>query len=99
QAPCAYTVYVHNSFGCFSPATVYVTVNPQPFTPTIPVVSGIINVCPYLGSGDQITYTATTTTGSGTNTWTWILPPNVNLIAGGGTNSPNNFVTITFNAA
>ncbi|MFT3911051.1 MAG: proprotein convertase P-domain-containing protein [Ferruginibacter sp.] len=88
QAPGTYTVYVNNSFGCFSPATVNVTVNPQPFTPGAPVVTGIVNVCPFIGvagAAGQLTYTATAT-GNGTQTFNWVVPPTlVTIVSGQGT--------------
>ncbi len=46
-------------------------------------VSGPTNVCPYIGTGDQITYTATAPGATG---YTWIIPPtNVTVISGQGT--------------
>lgn len=51
------------------------------------------NVCPYLGTNEQITYTATSLDASG---FTWQLPPNVNLIQGG---NGYDYITVTFNAA
>ncbi|MFT3911050.1 MAG: choice-of-anchor J domain-containing protein [Ferruginibacter sp.] len=87
-APGTYTLSVQNSFGCFSPATTSVTVNPQPFTPGAPVVTGIVNVCPFIGvagAAGQLTYTATAT-GNGTQTFNWVVPPtNVTIVSGQGT--------------
>ncbi|MFT3911087.1 MAG: T9SS type A sorting domain-containing protein [Ferruginibacter sp.] len=88
QAPGTYTVYVNNSFGCFSPATINVTVNPQPFVPGAPVVTGTVNVCPFIGvagAAGQLTYTATAT-GFGTQTFNWVVPTtNVTIVSGQGT--------------
>ncbi|MFT3911085.1 MAG: T9SS type A sorting domain-containing protein [Ferruginibacter sp.] len=88
QAPGTYTVYVNNSFGCFSPATVNVTVNPQPFVPGAPVITGTVNVCPFIGvagAAGQLTYTATAT-GFGTQTFNWVVPTtNVTIVSGQGT--------------
>ena len=81
-----HVISVSNSFGCFSPATTSVTVDPQPFTPGTPVVTGPANVCQYVGTPTQVTYTATAT-GNGTQTFNWILPPNVSLVSGQGTNT------------
>ncbi|MFT3911079.1 MAG: T9SS type A sorting domain-containing protein [Ferruginibacter sp.] len=87
-SPGTYTVYVQNSAGCFSPATTNVTVNPQPFTPGAPVVTGIVNVCPFIGvagAAGQLTYTATAT-GNGTQTFNWVVPPTlVTIVSGQGT--------------
>ncbi|HNP54502.1 MAG TPA: T9SS type A sorting domain-containing protein, partial [Ferruginibacter sp.] len=81
--------YTINS-GCGSPATASASLSVA--VNTAPVVSGPTNVCPYLGNSTQVTYTANTPGASG---YTWILPPNVNLISGAGTNS----IVVTFNAA
>ena len=82
-APGTYTIYVQNSFGCFSPATASVTVNPQPIVPAAPTVSGLVNVCPFIGQADQITYTASS---AGATSYTWTIPPtNVQIISGQGT--------------
>ncbi|MFT3911075.1 MAG: T9SS type A sorting domain-containing protein [Ferruginibacter sp.] len=87
-SPGTYTVYVQNSAGCFSPATTNVTVNPQPFVPGAPVVTGTVNVCPFIGvngAAGQLTYTATAT-GFGTQTFNWVVPPtNVTIVSGQGT--------------
>ncbi len=56
----------------------------------VPTVTGTVNVCPYLGTGDQMTYTAFS---SGATSYNWVLPPNVVLIAGLGSSS----ITVTFN--
>ncbi|MFT3910967.1 MAG: T9SS type A sorting domain-containing protein [Ferruginibacter sp.] len=56
----------------------------------VPTVTGIQNVCPYLGTGEQLTYTAFA---FGANSYTWTLPPNVNTVSGLGTNT----ITLTFN--
>jgi len=57
-----------------------------------PVVSGPTNVCPFLGNGQQVTYTAVA---DGATTFNWTLPANVNLVSGQGTST----LTVTFNAA
>jgi hypothetical protein len=87
-APGIHTITVTNSFGCSAAASASVTVDPQPFVPGAPVVTGTVNVCPYISpsSPTQLTYSATAT-GFGTQTFAWTLPPNVNLISGAGTNT------------
>jgi subtilisin-like proprotein convertase family protein len=82
-----HTITVQNSFGCSAPASLNVTIDPQPFTPTAPVVTGLVNVCPFIGvagPAGEVTYTATTT-GNGTQTFNWTLPPNVTVVSGLGT--------------
>jgi hypothetical protein len=88
-APGVHIISLSNSFGCFSPATTSVTVNPQPFTPAAPVVTGLTNVCPFVGTPTTLTYTATSAGATGYN---WLLPPNVTLVSGAGTST----ITVTF---
>ena len=91
-APGVHTITVSNSFGCSAPASANVTVDPQPFTPAAPVVTGTVNVCPFIGTGTQLTYHATAT-GNGVNTFNWVVPPtNVTIISGQGTAD----LTVTF---
>lgn len=90
--PGDYTVIVKNEFDCIVSAASVATINPQPVIPSAPVVSGIVNVCPYLGTGEQLTYTASST---GATSYTWQLPPNVSIISGG---TPGNSVTVSFPA-
>ncbi len=85
-APGPHMITVINSFGCSAPASASIIVNPQPFIPAAPIVTGIVNVCPHIGTGEELTYTATAT-GNGTQLFHWTLPPNVTLISGGGTNT------------
>ncbi|MBC7534577.1 MAG: T9SS type A sorting domain-containing protein, partial [Ferruginibacter sp.] len=60
--------------------TATVTVNPIPVTTT---VTGIVNVCPYLGTGTPLTYTASA---PGATSYNWIVPPtNVTIVSGQGT--------------
>ncbi|MFT3910448.1 MAG: T9SS type A sorting domain-containing protein [Ferruginibacter sp.] len=47
-------------------------------------VSGPVNVCRYIGSGEQVVYTATSTGATG---FTWITPPNVTVLSGAGTST------------
>ncbi|MFT3909018.1 MAG: T9SS type A sorting domain-containing protein [Ferruginibacter sp.] len=55
-----------------------------------PVVAGPTNVCPYIGTGDQVVYTATS---AGATGFTWVIPPtNVTIISGQGTGT----LTVTF---
>lgn len=80
----SYTVYAKNAAGCISAATA--AINPQPTVPAAPIVSGTVNVCAYAGTATNITYTATAS-GGGNQAFNWVLPPNVNLVSGAGTNS------------
>ncbi len=91
-APGPHTITVTNSFGCSAPASASVTVDPQPFTPTAPVITGTVNVCPFINTGTQLTYHATAT-GNGTMTFNWVIPTtNVTIISGQGTAD----LTVTF---
>ncbi len=91
-APGPHTITVSNSFGCSAPASTSVTVDPQPFIPGTPVVTGIVNVCPFIGTTTQITYHATAT-GNGTQVFNWVIPTtNVTIISGQGTAN----LTVTF---
>ncbi len=83
--PGPHTITVSNSFGCSAPASASVTVDPQPFTPTAPVITGTVNVCPFIGTGTQVTYHATAT-GNGTQVFNWVIPTtNVTIVSGQGT--------------
>ena len=75
----------NNSSSCST--TVTINIPPAP-----PVINGIVNVCPYLGTGAEITYTADAL--NATN-YTWTLPPNVVLVSGQGTSA----IVVTFNNA
>lgn len=88
--PGSYTVYVQNSFGCVTASAAPVVVNPQPVTPTAPVITGTVNVCPFIGTGTQLTYHASA---AGATSFTWTIPPtNVVLVSGQGTAD----LTLTF---
>ncbi|MEO8769404.1 MAG: YDG domain-containing protein [Ferruginibacter sp.] len=59
---------------------------------TAPVVTGPVNVCPYVGTGTQITYTFNS---QGATGYSYTLPPtNVTLVS-----STANSITVTFAAA
>ncbi len=91
-APGPHTITVANSFGCSAPASTSVTVDPQPFIPGTPVVTGTVNVCPYIGTTTQLTYHATAT-GNGTQVFNWVIPTtNVTIVSGQGTAD----LTVTF---
>ena len=85
KAPGTYTLYVHNTFGCFAPATINVTVNPQPFIPAAPTVTGTVNVCPFIAptGGAPLTYHASS---PGATSYTWTIPSSrVYIVSGAGT--------------
>ncbi|MBC7536065.1 MAG: T9SS type A sorting domain-containing protein, partial [Ferruginibacter sp.] len=75
----------NNSSSCSTSVTINIP-------PLAPVINGIVNVCPYLGTGEEVTYTAAAP--HATN-YTWILPPNVVLVSGQGTST----VIVTLNNA
>ncbi len=58
-------------------------------TLTVPVVTGAANICPYIGTGEQVTYTAYS---AGATSYSWITPPNVVVVSGSGTAT----LTVTF---
>lgn len=89
QAPGNYNVTVQDNFGCVSLTPASATVDPQPFVPAAPVVNGIVNVCPYLGTDEEVTYTASA---SGATSFTWTLPPNVVLVS-----QTSNSINVKFN--
>lgn len=77
-----YTVTVTGANGCTAQAQITIT---QSVTPTTPgPLTGIINVCPYIGTGDQLTYSVPAISGA---TFNWVIPPTANLVSGQGTNS------------
>lgn len=91
------------TFGSLTPGTYLVTaknlsgvisqplsleVLPQPIVPAPPIVSGIVNICPYVGTGDPVTYTFTSL---GATAYNYSLPPNINLVS-----STVNSITVTF---
>ncbi|MEO6669792.1 MAG: T9SS type A sorting domain-containing protein, partial [Ferruginibacter sp.] len=57
---------------------------------TAPVVSGPVNVCPYIGNGTQITYSVPVVPGA--TSYNWTVPVTVTIVSGQGT--PNLVVTI-----
>lgn len=60
-------------------------------TPTTPIVSGIVNVCNYVGTGVELTYTAANDENA--SSYVWTVPTTVTIVSGQGTNSIN--VTFT----
>ncbi len=86
-APGVHLLSVQNSSGCSSSANI--TVDPQPTVPTPPVVTGITNICPYIGTNTQLTYSASS---PGATSYTWSIPASVNLVSGAGTSS----IVVTF---
>ena len=78
--------------GCISPVTVAV-INPQPIVPGTPgPVSGISNVCPYIGTATQLVYSIDPVAGA--TGYQWTVPPTVTLVSGQNTNS----ISVTINA-
>ncbi len=83
NAPGTYTVIVTGVNGCTSQAQVTISVNPG--TPAAPgPFSGTVNVCVYVGTGIQLTYSVPAVPGS---TYAWVVPSTVNIVSGQGTNS------------
>lgn len=90
-SPGVYAVLAKNEFGCASANPASITINPQPLIPAAPALSGNTNVCSFIGTGTQITYTASA---AGASSYNWTIPPtNVTLVSGQGTPT----LTVTFN--
>ncbi|MFT3908372.1 MAG: T9SS type A sorting domain-containing protein [Ferruginibacter sp.] len=83
----SHTLLAQNTSGCSS--SVIINVDAQPTTPTAPIVNGITNICPYVGTSTQLTYTANA---PGATSYSWSLPVGVNLVSGAGTSS----IVVTF---
>jgi len=83
--PGIYTVTVTGNNGCTAQQSIIITQNlSAPATPD--PVQGITNVCPYVGTGTQLTYTVPQDPFA--TSYTWIVPPTVTtLVSGQGTNS------------
>ncbi|MFT3907973.1 MAG: T9SS type A sorting domain-containing protein [Ferruginibacter sp.] len=90
-----YTVNVTGVNGCSAQATITITTNPN--GPPAPAgIDGTTNVCSFVGTGDQLVYTATPV--SGATSYQWLVPSTVNIISGQGTNTltvtiANGFIT------
>ena len=91
-SPGTYQVTYRNSSNLVSPATP-VTVNPRPITPGTPgQVSGISNVCAYIGTSTVLVYSVAPVNGA--TSYNWTIPPVVTLVGGQGTNS----ISVTINS-
>ena len=85
-----YTLSLQNSGGCVSSETTTVTINDQPLPPAAPgSVSGLVNVCAYVGTGALLGYKVTPDPNA--SGYQWTVPPTVSIINGQGTDS----ITIT----
>jgi uncharacterized protein YjiK/2',3'-cyclic-nucleotide 2'-phosphodiesterase (5'-nucleotidase family) len=74
--------YTVTSASCSGSASAKVTVT----TPvTALVVSGLTNVCPFIGTGQQLTYSVVADPAA--TSYQWTVPPTVTLVSGQGTNS------------
>lgn len=83
-----YTVTTTTSAGCVLTSAAATVVIAEALT--APEVSGPINVCPFEGTGEEVTYTITPQ--NGVTTYNWVLPPLVSLVSGQGTNE----IIVTF---
>ncbi len=50
---------------------------------TTPVINGLTNMCPYVGTGQQVVFTITPA--PGVTNYQWTVPPTINIISGQGT--------------
>jgi hypothetical protein len=90
--PSIYTVSVTSAAGCISQASIVIIQNLAiPVTPA--TVNGPINICPFIGNNTQLTYSVDQDPIA--QSYQWILPANVVLVSGQGTNS----ITVTLDAA
>jgi hypothetical protein len=90
--PGIYTVSVSNAEGCVSQASIEITQNLA--VPVMPaVVNGPVNICPFIGNGTQLVYSVQQDQVA--SSYQWVLPTNVVLVSGQGTNS----ITVTLDAA
>ena len=84
-----YTITPTGGTGCVgTPRDVVITVNPLPVANPI---NGPGTVC--VSATNIILYQVTPNAGS---TYTWTIPPQFTVFGGGGTNSPNFFVLLSF---
>jgi large repetitive protein len=78
--------------GCGSSALRALTITKTaPATPG--TISGITNVCPYIGSSTNVTYSIASITNA--SSYNWVMPANAVIISGQGTTS----VTVNFSSA
>lgn len=90
-APGTYTVTATDAGGCTGTASITVTQVPAiPGTPA--AITGFTNVCPYVGTAEQLTYSIAAEPGA--SSYQWVIPPTVTLISGQGTTS----ITVTINS-
>jgi hypothetical protein len=68
---------------CAAPETRTLAVTTS--APVAPVVSGLVNVCPFIGTGQQLTYSVVADPAA--ISYQWTVPPTVTLVSGQGTNS------------
>lgn len=93
-APGTYTVTVTAAGGCTD--TESITVTQGIIAPVLSPISGLTNVCPYIGTGTQLTYSVVQDPNA--TSYQWTIPPTASLVSGQGTNSiivtiNNNFLT------
>jgi hypothetical protein len=48
-------------------------------------ISGVVNVCPYINTGDQLTYSVAPIPGA--TSFIWVVPPSLTILSGQGTSS------------
>lgn len=85
----SYTVTA-SSGTCASAQSAEVVVTVSPTSIPAPTVTGIVNVCPYIGTGDPITYTFSA---AGATSYSYTLPPNVVLVGSTANSITLNFIT------
>lgn len=94
-SPGTYTVTASSAQGCTSQAAISLTQNLA--VPEVPeTINGLTNVCPYVGTATQLTYSVNQDPVA--LSYQWIVPPTVNLVSGQGTNSINITIGAGFTA-
>lgn len=83
-----YTVTVTSAAGCS--ATSSTTIVTETPAPTAPVISGVVNVCQYIGTSEAVTYTLVPVEGA--TSYNWTVNPAATIVSGQGTSS----ITVVF---
>jgi hypothetical protein len=89
-----HTIAVSNAGGCLSQNQTSFVINEQPVIPAQPgVPSGESNLCPFIGTGDILTYSVNPVAGA--TEYVWTADAGIEILTGQGTNS----ITISVNNA
>ena len=78
-----YTVTTTTDAGCILTSDVATVVIGG--TLTAPEVTGLTNMCPFEGTGEEVTFAITPQ--PGVTSYNWVVPPSLNIVSGQGTDS------------